>query len=321
MTGEHGTRRVVAVVATVAAGVGLAGQARLNAELAARLGDGIAATLISTAGGMFVLLALVPAFPVGRRGLRRLRAAVRDGQLRWWHCIGGMAGALLVGGQGVAVPSLGVALFTVAVVAGTAGGSLLADRWGLGPGGARPVTMARLGGAVLCVLAVAIAAQDRLTGANALLLVALPLVAGVTGAVQAAFNGRVAAAADSPWPATTVNFVVATLTLGAGLLVELAVRGLPTGSLPAQPWFYLAGLIGIAVVAVATLAVREIGVLVFGLASVAGQLVGAVVLDLVSGPQPTPATWLGALLTLLAVVLAARAQATKTQKGCPAGSA
>ncbi|MGW0521111.1 DMT family transporter [Crossiella sp. NPDC003009] len=303
---EIRSRRALAVAATVAAGVGLAGQARLNGEFGARLGDGIGAPLLTTAMGMVVLLALVPAFPAGRRGIRQLRTAVRGGRLRWWHCLGGISGALIVGGQGITVTSLGVALFTVAIVAGTVGGSLAADRWGLGPGGVRPVTAARLGGAVLCVLAVLIAGADRIGGASTLVLVALPLLAGVTGAVQSAFNGRVAAAAGSPWPATMVNFVVATATLAVLLLAGFAVRGLPTGAFPAEPWFYLAGLIGIGVVAVATLAVGEIGVLVYGLASVAGQLLGAIALDLATGPQPTIATWAGAGLTLVAVLLAAR---------------
>ncbi|GAA2811689.1 DMT family transporter [Crossiella cryophila] len=300
-------RRALAVSATVLAGVGLAGQARMNGEFGARLGNGFAASLLTTAGGLLVLLAVVPALPAGRRGIRKLREAVRDGGLRWWHCAGGIAGALIVGGQGVTVTSLGVAVFTVAIVAGTVTGSLAADRWGLGPGGVQPVTTARLGGALLCVLAVAVAGLDRFGDTSTLVLVALPLVAGAAGAVQSAFNGRVAAAAGSPWPATTLNFLVATLTLGLLLAVQVAVQGWPGRPFPAEPWFYLAGMIGIAVVAVATLAVREIGVLVYGLASVAGQLLGAVVLDAVTpGPAPTLATWAGAALTLIAVLLAAR---------------
>lgn len=307
----RGRRRALAVAAAVFAGVGLAVQARLNGELGARVGDGVAASLATTALGLVVLLAVVPGLPAGRRGLRLVGSALRTGGLRWWHCCGGVSGALFVASQGISVGALGVAVFTVSIVGGTALGSLAADGWGLGPSGQHPVSPVRIGGALVCVAAVVIAGHDRLGGQGTLVFVALPLIAGIAVAVQSALNGRVGAAARSAWPATLVNFVVATLTLAIVLLIELVVRGAPSGSLPATPWLYAAGLIGIGVIAVAALVVRHVGVLVFGLASVAGQLLGALALDAsTAGHQPSAATWIGAMLTLAAVVLVARARAT-----------
>ncbi|MBB5856274.1 hypothetical protein ACFQ05_25695 [Amycolatopsis umgeniensis] len=65
-------------------------------------------------------------------------------------------------------------------------------------------------------------------------------------------------------------------------------------------------MIGVGIIAVATIAVRRIGVLVFGLATVAGQLLGAVVLDaLTPGPRPSLATFTGVAITFLALALAA----------------
>jgi len=300
------------------AGVGLAVQARLNGELGARVGDGVAASLVTTALGLVVLFGFVPALPAGRRGLRLVGAALRTGGLRWWHCCGGVSGALFVASQGISVGALGVAVFTVCVVGGTALGSLAADGWGLGPSGRHPVTPVRIGGALVCVAAVAIAGHDRAAGQGALLLVALPVIAGIAVAVQSALNGRVGAAARSPWPATLVNFVVATLTLAVVLLLELVSRGAPGGSLPATPWLYAAGLIGIGVIAVAALVVRQVGVLVFGLASVAGQLLGALALDAgTAGHRPSAATWLGAMLTLAAVVLVSRGSGSRPRSVPP----
>jgi transporter family-2 protein len=297
----------VAVGAAVSAGVALAVQARLNGEVGARLGDGIAAGLISSAIGMTVLLALVPTLPAGRRGLGLIRSALRTGGLRWWHCLGGVSGALFVASQGISVGALGVAVFTVAVVGGTAAGSLGVDRMGMGPSGRHPISATRVGGALICVLAVVVAVHDRLGRPGTLALVVLPVLAGAAIAVQSALNGRVGAAAGSPWPAALVNALVAGSSLAAALLVELFVRGFPNGRLPAEPWLYAAGFIGIPVIAVATLVVRYVGVLVFGLASVSGQLVGAVILDLVTpGPRPSVATWIGTAITLAAVVIAAR---------------
>lgn len=292
------------------AGVGLAGQARLNGELGARLGDGVAATLASTSVGLVLLLVVVPVLPAGRRGFRLVHTAVRSAGLRWWHFAGGVSGAVFVASQGISVGSLGVATFTVAAVGGTAVGSLAADRFGLGPSGRHPITPTRLGGAAACVVAVAVAGRGSADGHGASVLVLLPLVAGAGVAVQSALNGRVGAVAGSPWPATLVNFVVATFTLTFALSVRLVSRGSPAGHLPAEPLLYLAGLIGIGVIVVATLAVRHTGVLVFGLASVTGQLLGALLLDVLTpGPRPSPTTYAGAAITLLALTLAARRRA------------
>jgi transporter family-2 protein len=46
--------------------------------------------------------------------------------------LGGVGGAMFVAAQGLVVPTLG-ALFTVAVVAGQTGNSLVADRLGWAP--------------------------------------------------------------------------------------------------------------------------------------------------------------------------------------------
>jgi bacterial/archaeal transporter family-2 protein len=296
---------VVAVGAAVSAGVGLAAQARLNGELGARIGDGVAAALASTTAGMVVLLVLVPALPAGRRGLASIRTGLRTGGLRWWHCCGGLGGALFVAGQGISVGALGVAVFTVAIVAGSAVGGLLADRWGLGPAGPHGVSAARVGGTLACIAAVAVAVSDRLGVPGTAALVVLPLLAGVAVATQSALNGRVGAAARSPWPATLVSFAVAELTLAVVWLAGIAVRGAPVGGLPPDPWLYAAGLIGIVVIATAARVVGQVGVLVFSLASVAGQLLGALALDaLTAGPRPTAAVWIGTAITFGAVALA-----------------
>ncbi|WP_423784479.1 DMT family transporter, partial [Francisella tularensis] len=64
--------------------------------------------------------------------------------------------------QGVAVGVLGVALFTVGIVAGQVVGGLVLDRIGLGPGGRVMLTVPRMFGAVLAVIAVAVSAWTGL---------------------------------------------------------------------------------------------------------------------------------------------------------------
>src|SRR5262249_1968153 len=78
--------------------------------------------------------------------------------------------------------------------------------------------------------------------------------------------------------------------------------------LPRQPWLYTGGVLGVVFIAIAATIVRFTGVLLLGLGVVAGQVLGALILDLWSPGghgAPGPATYAGAGLTLCAVVLAA----------------
>ena len=75
----------------------------------------------------------------------------------------------------------------------------------------------------------------------------------------------------------------------------MAVRGRPSGRFPTEPWLYVGGPIGIVFIALAAAIVRFTGVLLLGLATIAGQIVGAVLLDLVlptAASHPGPATLL-----------------------------
>jgi transporter family-2 protein len=89
--------------------------------------------------------------------------------------------------------------------------------------------------------------------------------------------------------------------------VEVAIRGWP-GPLPAQPWLYLGGALGVLFIGAAAVIVPITGVLLLGLGTVAGQLVGALLLDLflpTGGDQLTATTLIGTALTLVAVTVIA----------------
>jgi Uncharacterized protein conserved in bacteria len=200
-----------------------------------------------------------------------------------------------------------VAIFVVAVVAGQTGSSLLADRAGLGPSGRQPLTWPRMLGAGLTLVAVVGAMSGRIDGGTALWLVVLPLLAGCGIAVQQAVNGQVRAASHSALTATLLNFVTGTTALAVTWLVVRGFHGAPQ-PLPDEPWLYVGGPIGVLFIVVAAFVVRWTGVLLFGLATIAGQLVGAVLLDLVvpaPGAHLETATLVGAAVTLLAVGIAA----------------
>jgi transporter family-2 protein len=296
----------VALVVAIALGLLVAVQARWNAGLGAALGDGVDAALLSYAIGWGLLTVVLLARPAARRALTGLPRLLSSGGLAWWTLLGGLGGALLIASQALTVPVLGVAVFTVAVVAGQTASSLGVDSSGLTPGGPLRLTWARVAGAVLATTAVVVAVAPWSASAPqvAAWAVLLAAGAGVGVALQQSVNGRVAVATAAPLAAAWVNFAVGT----AALLIASWLRAEAPGAVPWDEWWLLlGGPIGALYVVVTAAIVRRLGVLLLGLALIAGQLVGAVLLDLVAptGRDLTGATVVGVVLTLVAVAVAA----------------
>lgn len=306
--------RTLGTAVTVVVGVAMAAQARINGELAARIDDGMVAALLSFAGGLVLLGLFAALLPRMRRSLRLVGQALRDRRLRPYQLLGGLCGAFMVASQGLTVALIGVAVFTVAIVAGQAISGMFVDRAGLGPGGPQPFTTPRVAGALLAVAAVGLAVSPRLDAARELWPALLPALAGVCSAWQQAVNGRVAAAARGGGPplagmlpAALVNFVAGTTGLILVTGVEVALRGLPA-PLPTEPWLYLGGPLGVLFIGAAAAVVPITGVLLLGLGTVAGQLVGALLIDLVAPAGEghlTAVTVVGTLLALVAISVTA----------------
>ena len=277
-------------------------QARMNGQLAISMDNGLGAAFYSFASGLIVML-LVLVFARGvRLGVFGIPGAIRRGELRWWQVLGGVLGGFFVAVQATTVPLLGVALFSVAVVAGQSSTSLLVDHWGLGPAGVQPITRARLLSAAIAIVAVTIAVWQRLEGDSVPWLpVIFSVSAGLLFSVQQAVNGRVARATSQPLAATFTNFMFGCIVLGAVFGLGLALLGKDfTGLLNAPWWAYFGGLIGIAFITIGAFTVPIVGVLVFAVLSILGQLLGSLALDIFA---PTPGSdvtiWL-----LLGVALA-----------------
>jgi transporter family-2 protein len=294
MLSSRTSRLLVAV--TVAGGL-LGLQGRINGALGGRLHSAIAAATVSFSVGTALLFLYV----VGRR--RRALVALPGREVAWWWWLGGFAGAAVVASTAQGVPEIGVALVTVCVVAGTTVGALGVDQLGLGPGGRRHATLMRVLGAVLAVAAVGLGVLgDRHAVVRPALFAAL-FLAGAASAFQQAANGQVRRVADSTAVASLVSFTGGTIAL----LVTSLVRGDLSGvAWPGEWWLYIGGALGAIYIALAATAVGEVGVLRLSLATVAGQLVAAVILD-VAWPAPGIhlrfQTVVGAALTLAAVAV------------------
>ena len=172
--------------------------------------------------------------------------------------------------------------------------------------GARGQRAFRVIGGVLAVIAVVIAVAAKLGSSDASWLIVVPAIAGIGVAWQQAVNGRVKQTAGSATSAAVINFATGSLALALAWAVELAFRGLPSG-LPSEPWLYVGGFLGIFVIGGSAALVRYTGVLVLSMGMVAGQLLGALVLDLVvpaPGAHVAVSTVVGVLLTFVAVAVA-----------------
>jgi len=310
---------VIPAAVTVALGALVAVQSRVNGELAVHGETGLFPAWWTMSTGLVVLTVIVLLHRPTRRGLVEVREAVRQGTLPRATLTGGIFGGLFLITQAIAVPLVGVAVFSVGVVAGQTTGSLLVDRLGISASGVRPITWNRVVASILAVLAVGIAISDRLQSTSGVIgFAALAFLAGFVIAPQQAANGRVAVQARSPFAAAFVNFlggvVMLTVFLAAAMLAMQTRIPDPWG---APWWAYLGGLLGLMVIAGAAWTVPMLGVLVFSLLSVLGQLAGAFLLDLL---VPTPGTsvgWhllLGLGMTFAAVLVAAGRRLTSSAR-------
>jgi len=297
---------VLAAAASVVSGMLVAIQSRINGEFGLRLGDGALAALMSFASGFLILTVALTVSATGRAGVVTIFRELRGGQLPWWAILGGMGGGFLVLTQGLVAGVLGVALFSVAVVAGQTLGAMWLDARGVA--GLSPVGMSwtRGMGALLVVVGVVISVQLWAGPAGAVSWAfALPLVAGAGTGVQQALNGRIRARASSALAATWVNFGVGTLTLSVVWVALLPVTGGP-GVFPTDWWLYAGGLVGTLFIPIQTITVHRIGVLGIGVSLVTGQVLGSIALDLFFPvAEGTLGVFIvtGALVTVLGSVL------------------
>ncbi|WP_405215990.1 DMT family transporter [Agrococcus sp. Ld7] len=299
----------------VLAGSALATQGRLNGELGARLEHGILAAFISFVIGCLVLAAVLAFSKRDRAGMRRLFRVVRDGTMPWWYLSTGVIGAFLVATQSLVIGVVGVALFTVGVVAGQTISGLAVDRLGFGGLARKPITPPRVIGALLAMLAVGIA----LAGSGQLdvaWLVVLPFAAGLMQGLQQAMAGSVQRQTGSAITLATQNFAVGAVALGLVVVVQ-GLAGQESRPLPAEPLLYVGGALGVVFVALSSVAVHHLGVLALGLAAICGQVLASVALDVLFPAEHPVTVWslVGAALTITAVAVSSIRRPTRRASG------
>ena len=265
-------------------GVMIAMQARVNGELSHRLDNGLQAALVSFGSGLLIIALITPFSSQIKDGIKNLRGAITRKEIARWKMFAGALGGSFVAIQTQIVPLIGVAIYSVASIAGQTAMSLVVDRIGLTGGGKKLISLRRLLAAFLTVLAVLVSVWDRLDANNlSMFAVTAAGIAGAIVGVQRALNGEINEYSHQSFTTSLLNFI-----MGTSFLLLLIIGGIIIGKshltpLPLGPWWiYTGGTIGVIYIAFTSTIVQHLGVLTFTLFSVGGQLVGSLIIDLVS---------------------------------------
>lgn len=289
------------IVIAFLAGTIAAFQAFISGELTKALDDGLWAGFISNLGALiFVCFFLVS--NKFRVKLGNFFRDVKRSEIRPWWLMGGAFGALYVASSSLAVAILGTGVFTIGVVAGANVTSLIVDKLGFGSEKQYSISRIRIFAALLAVGAVTLASLNQI---NQLTLFALLMVllAGVSQIFQLSFNSNLAKISTAQ-VATFINFPIA-IFFGAIFIFMSMLIGESVPSFPQEIWLYSAGLLGGVFVLIAAWLVKKLGVLVFTLTTISGQLFASLIIDYAFiGINLGWQIFAGSALVLVAVYLA-----------------
>ena len=300
-------------------GVLIAFQSRANGELSRQLDSGAQAALISFSSGLIVVALITVFNPKIRFGLKDLKTALVSREIPCWRLFAGMLGGSFVAVQSHIVPIIGVALFSVASIAGQTAISLIVDRIGLTGGGPKPISSRRVTAAFITVFAVLVSVLDKLEGVNfSIISVLLALFGGAFVGIQRALNGQINEFTKQSYATSLLNFVMGTIFLIFFLIFLMIVKGEHLVALPKGPWWiYTGGVIGVIYIASTSLIVQHLGVLTFTLFSVGGQLVASLFIDFFSPSAEVSVSWYlvsGIAMTYLGVLIGGARQARLPRK-------
>jgi transporter family-2 protein len=271
------------------------------------MGDSLEAAIVSFTTGLLFVSVIALFRKDVRSGFRQIFSAVNLKLLPSWRLGAGALGASFVAMQTYAVPIAGVALFTVASLAGQTGISLWVDHVGLAGGSRVIITKRRVIAAIITILAVVVSTWDRFTISNfSLLTIVLAVFSGTWVGVQRALNAQINSYSKASFATSLLNFITGTTFLLFLLLLRALFTDHSVMNFTSGPWWmFLGGSIGVIYIALSAHIVQYVGVLEFTLFSVGGMLIGSLLIDII---VPTKGTVIsgfliaGILLTYLGVI-------------------
>ncbi|GEO70168.1 membrane protein [Levilactobacillus acidifarinae] len=307
---NHKTEKTVVVplllIATILAGMLSPMQSAVNGQVGKQLGDGNASAVVSFGSGLVVMAIIILARRSTRKQFASIPHKISKRSIPWWNWLAGCCGAMVVFSEGASASVLGVATFQTTLISGMVISGLVCDRLGIGVAVKQPFNLPRILGAILAIAATVLVVLPSWQAPKVIALAILPFLAGLLAGWQPAGNSAVAQETGSMLVSITWNFIVGFSILGLALLVRV-LMGQVTFSLPGTWWMYLGGPLGLLSIALMALLVRGLGLLLLGLASTAGQLIGSVLIDWLIpalGNQVYMVTILGAVVALIGAGIA-----------------
>ncbi|WP_139539819.1 DMT family transporter [Klebsiella spallanzanii] len=266
------------MLATILAGTLSPMQSAVNGELGHWLKDGNACAVISFASGLVVMFFIIMAKKETRQQFASIPSLIKQRKIPLWNWFAGLCGAMVVFSEGASASALGVATFQTALISALILSGLLCDRFGIGVSEKKYFTSYRVIGAIFAVVATVFVVSPQWRSTSFILLAILPFMAGLLAGWQPAGNAKVAEATGSMLVSITWNFIVGFTVLGIALLIRIAL-GHVSFQLPDAWWMYLGGPLGLMSIGLMAILVRGLGLLMLGVASTAGQLLGSVLID------------------------------------------
>jgi len=271
------------------------------------MGDSLEAAIVSFTTGLLFVTLISLSRRQNRVAFKDIFKAVKAKQMKPWTLGAGVLGASFVAMQTHVVPIAGVALFTVASLAGQTGISLWVDRLGLTGGAKAAITKRRIMAAVITVLAVLVSSWDRFAMSDfSILAIGLAVFAGTWVGLQRALNGQINSYSKRSFATSQLNFITGTSFLLILLLIRSVFTNHSIMNFKTAPWWmFLGGSIGVIYIALSAHIVQHLGVLEFTLFSVGGMLIGSLLIDFVfptKGTVISPYLIAGIALTYLGVI-------------------
>jgi transporter family-2 protein len=309
-------------LATVLAGMLSPMQSAVNGQVGKELGDGNASAVVSFGSGLVVMAIIIVARKSTRRQFASIPSRIKANRIPWWSWFAGLCGAMVVFSEGASASLLGVATFQTTLISGMVISGLICDRFGIGVDIKQPFNIPRVLGALLAIAATVLVVSPNWQAPSYIGLAVLPFLAGLLAGWQPAGNSAVGRETGSMLVSITWNFIVGFVVLALVLTIRVAM-GAVRFHLPRTWWMYLGGPLGLLSIALMALLVRGLGLLLLGLASTAGQLIGSILIDWLVpalGAQVFAVTILGAVIALIGACIAAVPSARNESAAAVKGS-
>jgi len=293
------------MLATIGAGMLSPMQSAVNGKLGEYVQDGNLCAVISFASGLIIMFAIILSNRTYRKQMAAIPSLIKIKKVPLWNWLAGLCGAMVVFSEGASASQLGIATFQTSLICAMLLSGLLCDRFGIGVPEKKPFTLLRISGAILALIATLLVVSPQWNTPHMLLLAILPFLAGLLAGWQPAGNATIAETTGSVIVSITWNFIVGFSALTIMLFIRIALDK-ASFVLPDVWWMYLGGPLGLMSIGLMAILVRGLGLLLLGVTSTAGQLVGSVLIDQLIpalGNTVYTITIIGTVVALLGAVI------------------